>query len=177
MYVTPERLRQVLFTDPHYQIQDSLLVAKGNPHQLNSYASIAKKPQIKLAIMAGTVEYTYARAAGIPENQIMQVPNPIAQLRAVRTGRAQAAVGTALTMKNLAKKGGKKVAIIDHFEDSAEHTGYGALAFRKSDQDLRDAVNTVLKTWLGSDEHIKTVAQFGFDETNFTKKTIEEIAR
>jgi polar amino acid transport system substrate-binding protein len=177
MYVTPERLQQVLFTDPHYQIQDSLLVAKGNPHQLNSYASIAKKPQIKLAIMAGTVEYTYARAAGIPENQIMQVPNPIAQLRAVRTGRAQAAVGTALTMKNLAKKGGKKVAIIDHFEDSAEHTGYGALAFRKSDQDLRDAVNTVLKTWLGSDEHIKTVAQFGFDETNFTKKTIEEIAR
>lgn len=176
MYVTPERLQQVLFTDPHYQIQDGLLVAQGNPHQLNSYASIAKNPNITLAIMTGTAEYSYAREAGIPEHQIMQVPNPIAQLRAVRTGRAQAAVGTALTIKNLAKKGGKKVAVITHFEDSPEHTGYGALAFRKTDQNLRDAVNTVLKTWLGSEEHIKVVSQFGFDETNLTKKTIEEIA-
>ncbi|MGV8893995.1 MAG: ectoine/hydroxyectoine ABC transporter substrate-binding protein EhuB [Burkholderiaceae bacterium] len=176
MYVTPERLQQVLFTDPHYQIGDTLLVAKGNPRKLHSYADIVKNPKTKLAIMSGTAEYTYAREAGIPDSQIMQVPSTTAQLQAVRTRRAQAAVGTQLTMKDLAVKGGKRVEAITTFEDDPAHTGYGALAFRKSDQDLRDAVNVVLKEWVGSDEHLKTIAPFGFDKSNLTTKTVEEIA-
>ncbi|MEO6352226.1 MAG: ectoine/hydroxyectoine ABC transporter substrate-binding protein EhuB [Oxalobacteraceae bacterium] len=177
MYVTPERLKAVLFTDPHYQIGDTLLVASGNPKKLNSYDSFVKNDQLKLAIMAGTAEYTYAREAGIPEAQIMQVPNTIAQLQAVRTGRANAAVGTQLTMKDLAQKGGKKVQAIADFKDDPAHTGYGALAFRKEDKDLRDAVNTALKAWVGTDEHLKTVAPFGFDRSNLTSKTVEEIAQ
>lgn len=176
MYVTPERLKQVLFTDPHYQIGDTLLVAKGNPKKLDSYASFVKNDKLKLAIMAGTAEYTYAREAGIPEAQIMQVPNTIAQLQAVRTGRADAAVGTQLTMKDLAKKGGKKVQAIADFKDDPAHTGYGALAFRKEDKDLRDAVNSALKEWLGGAAHLKTVAPFGFDKSNLTSKTVEDIA-
>jgi polar amino acid transport system substrate-binding protein len=28
MYITPERRQQVLFTDPHYQVRDTLLVAR-----------------------------------------------------------------------------------------------------------------------------------------------------
>lgn len=31
MYITPARCKQVLFTDPQYQLPDALLVAKGNP--------------------------------------------------------------------------------------------------------------------------------------------------
>jgi polar amino acid transport system substrate-binding protein len=131
MYVTPERAKQVLFTDPHYQIGDTLLVARGNPHQLNSYASFVANDKLKLAIMSGTAEYAYARDAGIPESQIMQVPNTTSQLRAVRSKRADAAVGTQLTMKALATKGGKRVEAIDDFVDDPAHTGYGALAFRK----------------------------------------------
>jgi polar amino acid transport system substrate-binding protein len=176
MYVTPERMKQVLFTDPHYQIRDTLLVAAGNPRKLDSYASIAQNPQVKLAVMSGTAEYNYAREAGIPDSQIMQVPNTIAQLQAVRTGRADAAVGTQLTIKNLARKGGKRVEAITDFKDDPAHTGYGALAFRKQDQDLRDAVNKVLKAWLGSAEHLKTVAPFGFDRSNLTTVTTDDIA-
>jgi polar amino acid transport system substrate-binding protein len=175
MYVTPERAKQVLFTDPHYQIADTLLVAKGNPHKLNSYASFVENKKMKLAIMSGTAEYIYAREAGIPDSQIMQVPNNIAQLQAVRTRRAQAAVGTDLTMKGLAVKGGKRVQTIDQFVDDPAHTGYGALAFRRDDQDLRNAVNGALKTWIGSDSHLATVAPFGFDRSNLTTKTVEEI--
>lgn len=176
MYVTPERIKQVLFTDPHYQIGDTLLVAKGNPHQLNSYASFVGNDQLKLAIMSGTAEYAYARAAGIPDSQIMQVPNTISQLQAVRSKRADAAVGTQLTMKVLAKKGGKRVEAIGNFTDDPAHTGYGALAFRQEDQDLRDLVNTALKGWLGSEAHLATIAPFGFDRSNLTSKTVEEIA-
>ncbi|OGB20477.1 MAG: ectoine/hydroxyectoine ABC transporter substrate-binding protein EhuB [Burkholderiales bacterium RIFCSPLOWO2_02_FULL_57_36] len=177
MYVTPARLEQVLFTDPHYQIGDTLLVAKGNPEKLNSYAAIAQHPSARLAVMSGTAQYGYARDAGITDSRIMQVPTTIAQLQAVRTRRAAAAVGTQLTMKELAAKGGKKVEAIDSFADDPAHTGYGAFAFRREDQDLRDAVNAALKDWLGSDEHLKLVAPFGFDRSNLTSKTISEFGR
>jgi polar amino acid transport system substrate-binding protein len=177
MYVTPERMQQVLFTDPHYQLRDTLLVARGNPTKLNSYADIAKSDKAKLAVMSGTIQYAYAREAGIPESRILQVPTTIAQLQAVRTGRADAAVGTQLTMKELAAKGGNRVEALTNFQDDPAHTGFGALAFRKQDRDLRDAVNAALKDWLGSEQHLKTVAPFGFDRSNLTTKTVEEIAR
>jgi polar amino acid transport system substrate-binding protein len=176
MYVTPERIKQVLFTDPHYQLADTLLVAKGNPRKLHSYADITGNAKVKLAIMAGTSQYAYAIAAGVPESRIMQVPTTTAQLQAVRTRRADAAVGTALTMKALAVKGGKRVQAITDFTDDPSHIGYGALAFRQEDQTLRDAVNVALQQWLGSPEHLATVAPFGFDKSNLTTKTVAEIA-
>ncbi|BBH44293.1 ectoine/hydroxyectoine ABC transporter substrate-binding protein EhuB [Pseudomonas sp. KU43P] len=175
MYITPARCKQVIFTDPQYALPDTLLVAQGNPKNLHSYADIAKNPEVKLAIMAGTVNLAYARDSGIKDAQILQVPDTTAQLQAVRAGRADAAVGTQLTMKGLARKGGDKVEAIADFTDDPAHTGYGALAFRPEDKALRDAVNAQMKQWLGSEEHLKTVAPFGFDRSNVTDKTAAEL--
>ncbi|KAB7559697.1 transporter substrate-binding domain-containing protein, partial [Verminephrobacter sp. Larva24] len=116
-----------------------------------------------------------ARKAGIKDGQILQVPDTTAQLQAVRTRRADAAVGTALTMKSLAAKGGAQLEALDDFIDDPKHTGYGALAFRPGDADLRDAVNEVLHAWLGTDDHLKTVAPFGFDKSNLSAKKSGEL--
>jgi len=175
MYITPERCKQVLFTDPHYQLPDTLLVKTGNPKNLRSYADIANDPEAKLAIMSGTVNLAYAREAGIKDSQIVQVPDTTSQLQAVRTGRADAAIGTQLTMKGLAEKAGDQVEATTDFKDDPAHTGYGALAFRPADKALRDAVNAELKKWLGSDEHLQTVEPFGFDRSNLTDKTAAEL--
>jgi polar amino acid transport system substrate-binding protein len=175
MYITPARCKQVLFTDPQYQLPDALLVAKGNPKNLHSYEDVAKNPDVKLAIMAGTVNLQYARDSGVKDSQILQVPDTTAQLQAVRAGRADAAVGTQLTMKGLAGKGGDRVQAVTEFKDDPSHIGYGALAFRPEDKDLRDAVNVELKKWLGSEDHLKAVAPFGFDKDNITTKTAAEL--
>ncbi|UCJ17609.1 ectoine/hydroxyectoine ABC transporter substrate-binding protein EhuB [Pseudomonas sp. MM211] len=176
MYITPERCKQVLFTDPHYQLPDTLLTKTGNPKNLHSYEDIAKSGA-KVAIMAGTVNLGYARDAGITDGQILQVPDTTAQLQAVRAGRADAAVGTQLTMKNLAEKGGDTVEAIADFKDDPSHTGYGALAFRPEDKAFRDAVNAELKKWIGTDEHLATVKPFGFDKSNITDKTAAELCQ
>lgn len=177
MYITPPRCQQVIFTDPHYQIPDTLLVKRGNPKNLHSYADVAKNPNVRLAIMSGTAELGYARAEGVSDDQIVQVPDTTAQLQAVRAGRADASVGTALTMKGLAAKGGDGVEAIADFKDDPAHIGYGALAFRPEDKDLRDAVNQQLKKWLGSDEHLQTVKPFGFDKSNLTDKSAAELCK
>lgn len=177
MYITPERCKQVLFTDPQYQLGDTLLVKAGNPKKLHSYADFAKNHDLRLAVTAGTVELKYARDSGIADDQIIQVPNTTAQLQAVKAGRADAAIGTKLTMKDLAKKGGSSVEATTDFVDDPSHIGYGALAFRPQDKELRDKVNAELKKWLGSEEHLRTVAPFGFDKSNITHKTAAEICK
>ena len=177
MYITPERCKQVLFTDPQYQLGDTLMVKPGNPKKLHSYADFAKNHDLRLAVTAGTVELKYARDSGIADDQIIQVPNTTAQLQAVKAGRADAAIGTALTMKDLAKKGGSSVEATTDFVDDPSHIGYGALAFRPQDKELRDKVNAELKKWLGSEEHLRTVAPFGFDKSNITHKTAAEICK
>ena len=151
------------------------LTLKGNPKNLQSYADVAKNPDAKLAVMAGSVELGYARDSGVKDGQLLQVPDTTAQLQAVRAGRADAAAGTALTMKGLAAKAGPTVEAIPKFTDDTKHTGYGALAFRPDDTDLRDAVNQQLKAWLGTPDHLKTVTTFGFDKTNLPDKTTAEL--
>jgi polar amino acid transport system substrate-binding protein len=175
MYITPERCKQVLFTDPHYRLLDTLLVAEGNPKNLRSYEDIAGNPEVKIAIMSGTVNLGYARMAGIKDSQILQVPDTTSQLQAVRSGRADAAIGTQLTMKGLADKAGDDVEAIADFKDDPSRAGYGALAFRPQDKALRDAINAELKQWLGSEEHLKTIEPFGFDRSNVTDKTAAEL--
>jgi polar amino acid transport system substrate-binding protein len=174
MYITPERCKQVAFADPQYQIQDTLLVPKGNPKQLHSYADIAKQ-DLKLAVMAGAVEVANSRDSGVKDGQLLQVPDTTAQLQAVRARRADAAAGTALTMKGLAAKDAAQVEAVANFTDDPKHTGYGALAFRPEDADLRDAVNKQLHAWLGTPDHLQTVEPFGFDKSNVTTKTAAQI--
>ncbi|AXE95003.1 ectoine/hydroxyectoine ABC transporter substrate-binding protein EhuB [Paraburkholderia terricola] len=175
MYITPERCKQVAFANPQYQIQDTLLVLKGNPKNLHSYADIGKQSDVKLAVMAGAVELANSRDAGVKDAQLMQVPDTTAQLQAVRARRADAAAGTALTMKGLAAKASDQVEAVAKFTDDPKHIGYGALAFRPEDADLRDAVNQQLQVWLGTPDHLQTVAPFGFDKTNLTTRTAAEI--
>ena len=177
MYITPARMQQVAFADPHYRMRDTLLVQKGNPAALSSYADIAADPELRLAIVAGTAEYDYALGAGVREEQILQVPNTIAQFQAVMTQRADAAVGTALTMADMAEKSEGRLEAIKTFVDDPAHTGYGALAFRKEDSDLRDAVNALMKPWLGSEAHLAIVAPFGFDRSNLTDKTLADFEK
>lgn len=175
MYVTPERCKQVAFADPQYQIQDTLLTLPGDPKNLHSYADIAKNPDAKLAVMAGSVELGYARESGVKDAQLLQVPDTTAQLQAVRAHRADAAAGTALTMKDLAAKVPGQVEAQQKFVDDPKHTGYGALAFRPEDTDLRDAVNKQLHAWIGTPDHLATVAPFGFDKSNLPTKTTAEL--
>ncbi|WP_293775686.1 ectoine/hydroxyectoine ABC transporter substrate-binding protein EhuB [uncultured Oxalicibacterium sp.] len=174
MYITPDRMQQVLFADPHYQLDDTLLVRKGNARKLHSFADIARDPTLKLAVMAGTVEYDYAIKGGVAPEQILQVPNTIAQFQAVKTQRAHAAVGTRLTMKDMASKSKGRLEAVEVFHDDPAHMGYGALAFRKEDQDLRDAVNEALQSWVGSEAHLRTIAPFGFDRRNLTQKKLAD---
>jgi len=93
----------------------------------------------------------------------------------VRAGRADAAVTTQLSAKEMADKGGGRVVVVADFQDAPEHINYGGLALRPTDAALRDALNAQLKTYLGSDAHRRAVAPLGFDASNIPDKTAAQL--
>lgn len=165
MFITPRRCQQIDFSEPSYGIGQALLVQEGNPKNLHTYADVAKQSDVKLAVMAGAIEQSYARDAGVAMGQLMTLPDPPSLLAAVQAGRADAAALTALSIVNLAAKGAG-VEATEPFATVAGKSvmGHGAFGFRKGDDELRTEFNKHLKAFLGTEEHLALVKPFGFGE-------------
>ncbi|MEZ5705891.1 MAG: ectoine/hydroxyectoine ABC transporter substrate-binding protein EhuB [Burkholderiaceae bacterium] len=172
MYITPKRCKQIIFANPTYGIGEALIVKKGNPDGVQTYADAVKK-SLKVAFVAGTAEIEHGRMAGLKRDQEVTVPNFAAAVATVKSGRAAAAAFTSLTAKDLA---GKDEAIERAEPFTFEHNGKkykgeGSFGFRMEDTSLRDAVNAELAKFLGTPEHLKMVGEFGFDASNMPEKT------
>jgi polar amino acid transport system substrate-binding protein len=176
MFVTPERCQQVAFSEPTYGIGQAFLVAEGNPEGLQTYEDITANPDSTLAVMAGAIERTYARDAGVPDDQVMVVPDPSSGAAAVQAGRADAFALTSLSIRRLAD-GTAGVEIAPPFGEVAGQSvlGHGAFAFRPEDDAFRQEFNRHLAEFLGSEEHLALVEPFGFTKDELPQKTTEEL--
>ena len=144
MYINADRAEQIIFSDPDYCINESMLVVEGNPFGLTDYASVADTDAV-LAVASGTVNVQYAVDAGIPDNQIEEFAGIQDQYDAIRAGRVDAVSGTVLTVTEQANA-------MDGFEalpsfpardaDGGPILGCGGFGFL--DQEFRDAFNEVL---------------------------------
>ncbi len=149
MYINPDRAQQVIFADPEYCINESMLVPEGNPAGLTNYNSVAET-DVRLAVASGTVNVDYAVWAGIPDDQIVEFAGIEDQYDAIAAGRVDAVSGTILTVQEHAN-------VMDGFEalpsfpaldeDGNEILGCGGFAFL--DQELRDAFNEELNRLQG----------------------------
>lgn len=103
MYLTPERCRQVLFSDPEYQMLDSFIVRRGNPLGLRSCADVLREGA-RLATGTGYAQAAHAVAAGYPEKRLVILRDQVAGLNAaVESGRVGALAATALTTRRVAR--------------------------------------------------------------------------
>lgn len=169
MYILPERCAQIAFSNPTYAIGEAFAVLQGNPKGLHSYEDVRDHEEATLGVVAGAVERRYAREIGIPDARVVVFPDAPAALAGVRAGRVDAYGGTALTVQDLLSKDGsgrleRAEPFTDPVIDGVSVKGYGAFGFRKQDQDLRNAFNERLATFIGSEEHREIVEPFGFTE-------------
>jgi polar amino acid transport system substrate-binding protein len=172
MYITPKRCKEIVFANPTYGIGEALIVKKGNPDGINDYDDAVKK-QLKIAFVAGTAEIEHGRLAGMKRAQEVTVPNFAAAVATVKAGRASAAAFTSLTAQDMA---GKDEAIeraqpFTFTHKGKKYKGEGSFGFRLADTSLRDAVDAELAKFIGTPEHLKMVAEFGFDASNLPEKT------
>jgi polar amino acid transport system substrate-binding protein len=168
MYVTPERCRQVAFSEPSYSVGEAFVVATGNPLDLHGYEGLRDTAGATLGVVTGTIERTYAREVGIAEDRIVTFPDAPSALAGVSAGRVDAYGGTALTVQNLIDKAPDGVErarpFTDPVVDGRPVRGYGAFAFRPGDQALLAAFNQHLTAFVGTPAHLALVTPFGFTE-------------
>ncbi|MGB3492690.1 MAG: ectoine/hydroxyectoine ABC transporter substrate-binding protein EhuB [Elainellaceae cyanobacterium] len=182
MYIKPERCEQILFSDPSYAIGEGMVVQSGNPKGISSYEDIVNGDAV-FGVVAGAVEQEYAKAMGIPDNQLEILPDAPSAVEAVKAGRIDAYGGTALTVQDLVDKdqsGSVERAepFTDPTIDGQEVKGYGAFGFRPEDEEFRNAFNEQLNEFVGSDEHLTLVRPFGFTESELPgEKTADELCQ
>jgi len=176
MFITPERCAQIQFSEPSYGIGQALLVPEGNPENLVDYSSVADNSDLTLAVLAGAVEAGYAEEAGIDQSQLMVLPDQASLVSAVRSGRANAAALTALSIKQMADAN-DGVESTEPFGEVAGNSvvGHGGFGFRPDDTELYEAFNEELKNFVGTSEHIELVTEFGFGEGFQPTKTTAEL--
>ena len=176
MYINPDRCAQVIFSDPDYQMLDAFIVRKGNPMGLRNYEDVVKK-KAKFATGTGYAEIAYAVEHGYKEDDILIVPDQVAGLNAVESGRVDVFAGTALTTREVVKKS-SKAEVTEAFApivDGEPHVDGGGFAFRPTETNLRDAFNVELQKLKKSGELLRILKPFGFTENEMTDLTAKEL--
>ncbi|MFE1139936.1 ectoine/hydroxyectoine ABC transporter substrate-binding protein EhuB [Streptomyces rochei] len=176
MYINPDRCQQVIFSDPDYQMLDAFIVRKGNPMGLHNYEDVVEK-KAKFATGTGYAEIAYAVEHGYKEDDILIVPDQVAGLNAVESGRVDVFAGTALTTREVVKKS-HKAEVTEAFApivDGEPHVDGGGFAFRPDETNLRDAFNVELRKLKKSGELLRILKPFGFTENEMTDLTAKEL--
>lgn len=176
--ISPERCKQVSFTEPNSSYGEGLLVKKGNPKGLTTYADIAKDPSLKVAVVSGANNVDFLRAVGVKDDQIVFIPANADAIPTVEN-RVDAYAATELTVSELARDQAN-VEQVAPFEDpvvnDAPVRNYGGFAFRPEDKELRDAFNAALVEFRKTDEYKAILAKYGVSEASIAAAAEKNVA-
>jgi polar amino acid transport system substrate-binding protein len=171
-YIRPARCEQVAFSEPTVGVGDAVIVAKGNPKHITSYKSVAANPALKLGGVIGAATAKNAQNAGVPESQIVMFPDFISAVSALKAGRVDGALQTAVTASATAKAD-ETVERATPFEQAVINgkttINYAGYAFRPEDKDFLDAFNAELTKILGSPEHLAILAKYSITSDEVPK--------
>jgi polar amino acid transport system substrate-binding protein len=176
--ISPERCKQVAFTEPNSSYGEGLLVKKGNPKGLTTYADIAKDPSLTVAVVSGANNVDFLRAVGVKDEQIVFIQANADAIPTVQS-RVDAYAATELTVSELAK-GQEQVEQVSPFEDpivdGAPVRNYGGFAFRPEDKELRDAFNAGLVEFRKTDEYKAILGKYGLSEQSIAAAAAKNVA-
>lgn len=169
MFINPQRSKEVAFANPEYSIGEAIAVVKGNPHNLHSYKDIVDMKDVKIAVMVGAIENEYLTKVGVPQAQIVTVPDQPSAISALQAGRVQAVTMTGPSLQAmLVSANDSKIERVMDFKqpeiDGKSVKGYGAAAFRIADSDIREAFNKELDKLNKSGQLLEILKPFGFTE-------------
>jgi polar amino acid transport system substrate-binding protein len=173
MFITAERAEIVAFSEPCFHVKQGLLVAAGNPHQLGSYSDILSHPELKIAVITGAIEETLLRDIGIPDAQILPVPDARTGETAVKTALADAFALSSVSIRWMSLMDESQlIEMAEPFEqvhaEAFIYYGYGGFAFRQNERHLLNEWNAVLADFVSSPEHLQLVEEFGFSSAELS---------
>lgn len=161
MYILNSRCENVTFSEPMAKVSDAFIVQKGNPEGVESYQDIVEKGAT-MVTGAGFNTVEAALKEGVPEGKIMQVPGPTEILAAVKAGRAAAGAVTFFTAQALAAEN-PEIEVTDPGALPDWTQNWVGIGFRHGDAEFTAKFNEAQAKYLGSDEMLAAVAEYGYD--------------
>ncbi len=172
MYILPERCEAALFGPPEYQATTGFAVPAGNPMGITSYAELADSDAV-YGTSAGGAEVEYAEVAGLPRSRIKEFPSYADAVAAVAAGQIDVAAQLTPSLREtLNALDSDKVEFVNLSEPAIDKrgnpaVGYGAAAFAKSDEDLRDAYAEWFESAREDGTYEEIMSKFGFTEADY----------
>ncbi len=184
MAVRPKRCELVIFDAPSIGMGTAMMVKAGNPKNIHSYDDTVKNADVRVGVIQGAEEGNWLKAVGMPEDRIVNFPDPAAMLAGLKADRvdsfALAPVSVQAMLGELGSNGGVERALpfADLYVDGELMKFYQGEVFRQEDTDLRDAFDKALATFRGSPEQAALLAPFGItgaENPPSPPKTVEEL--
>ncbi|MCY9787626.1 ectoine/hydroxyectoine ABC transporter substrate-binding protein EhuB [Nocardiopsis sp. EMB25] len=174
MFITPERCEQVAFSEPTATSPEAFLVKEGNPEDISHFTSFVDNPDLKLAVLNGSVEQTYAEEFGIPEDQLVLIPDQTTGYERLESGRVDAVSMLSVSHEYLLIDRGGPFEVTEAFFpeiDGKEQRGWGGLAMRQEDTELLEEVNRVIGEFKESNRLLELGEEWGFTEADLPDDT------
>jgi polar amino acid transport system substrate-binding protein len=183
MAILPERCEQVLYSEPNTTYGEGLLVAAGNPLELQAYDDFAGRNDYRVAVMAGADQYEILLSLGVPEEKIVSIDRNEDAIDAITDGEADAYAATGLTVNALDHQSQAVETALDFVDpliDGEEVRSWGGFAFGPEFEALRDAVNEALLAYKPTRAWEQTLLEHGFtqeDVLNSFKYRTEQLCQ
>lgn len=187
LFITPERSRQVLFSEPSLCVRPGWLLRPQAPSGLAAgYAEALRQPGLRMAVLHGSAEA--AALAGHPG--LVEVPDARAGRLAVLQGTVDALALSLPTVRALAALGppgqllarvaasaapvaGQEPPAGEGCPPEASRVGF---AFAPEDRALQARWNQAMAGYLGSPEHLQTLARFGLGADELPYRALRGLA-
>lgn len=170
--ITAPRCDSIAFSEPMLVAGDVFIVPEGNPAGINSYDDLLESDAV-FVTGSGYSNLDAAKRVGVPDSRIMTVPGPTEIVAAVRAGRAQAGGVAYFTgVEMAATQEGIDLADVTQMPDWSMN--WAAIGFHKNDQDFVDTFNAAQDDFLGSDDMMEIVAEYGFGAENVPQDVTTE---
>ena len=178
-YIRPARCEQVAFSEPAVAVGDAIIVKAGNPKKISSYKSVIADPSLKLGGVVGAATAQNAKNAGVPDSQLIMFPDFVSAIAALKAGRVDGALQTAITAQTTVKSSNDPtIERALPFEQAVINgkptVNYAGFAFRPEDKDLVSAFNAELVKTLGGPEHLKILEKYSISPNEIPKGVTTE---
>lgn len=155
MYILKARCENMDFSEPIGAFGDAFVVPAGNPENIQTYQDLIDK-DLKMVAPSGYNTLGDAKAAGVPERNIIEVPGPTEALAALRAGRVAASATNVLEAKHGADSS-DEFAMSDPTKFVGREKQVVGIGFHPDDDKFREEFNEALKAYLGSEQMMATV--------------------
>ncbi|AZO58062.1 MAG: transporter substrate-binding domain-containing protein [Mesorhizobium sp.] len=166
LFISEERSKLVDFSRPIWSLPDGLMVAKGNPLDLEGYRSLAGHPSARLGVISNQIQHRTALQNGVPPERISVFTTQAQAAEAVATGMVQAYASVAMAHRGYIARRPAALADVIDVPASERLPAAGAFAVAKGNDALRRRVDDCLGDLLGSRWHRDLMAGFGFSEAD-----------